>query len=555
MADVKTIEKDLNKQLEATTGVVNGTNVLINTTSQTTDTVIVEVRDYYLGPFDWLEENLKNIATIIQSKVDGATDKANVKIDTTEIVNTMPDTFPAFIKAKLKPMIDTIVSKITAQISSSTSGASGAADTAADTVVFGTYNSTLKPIKDTIDSIINTIKETLAGVFDTASSTVNGVSKVLTQDTPNIVSGLGQNVLQSKIMSLPAPVGGIVGDAFAKLQELGGGLFPNLQFMDLIKAALASGVTALVTGISGILSGIASTLSSITGDSAASEIIQKAIDEIQKASEQFQTNSVDSLTRTVNTNTNAIELLYALSAVLNYNNSNFTKLNNAKVSLDSLNKINSVVETIHREFETKTTATVKSWIKLIKHIHPQVDKNLEDLLYFKPISNDIASRTLGYYVDTQSLDLADWKTKLPTPVRLNLQHKLDPNDLNNINSSYHELNKVMCLNLSTEFTEERATRPNITGLNAHDYHIAGDSSYSSHIRNPIVILGVIGNLLSIFLGSIRLINYLVPISNYGKAISGSIDINIKDNVYSVNVKGAPYQKAVKAVDKSVLKPK
>lgn len=247
-----------------------------------------------------------------------------------------------------------------------------------------------------------------------------------------------------------------------------------------------------------------------------------------------------------------LELLQSLENVANYEESDLKKLNGAKTSIESFSKIEALIGTIHRQFKDYETAVIKNWLKILRKIHPEVDENIKDLLYFKPISDEIGSRTLGYYPDTQSLDLEDWGTDKPKPIRYNIEYKINKNDLDNINNSYKLLNQAMVRNLSTEFTEER--KANYNHNEAHDYHIAGDSTYSERMKETSLINLIEQKIKELLEDSYRLITYLNVISNYGEAVKGPIEIEINGKYYEVGLKGNPYQKQITAINNSPLIP-
>lgn len=288
---------------------------------------------------------------------------------------------------------------------------------------------------------------------------------------------------------------------------------------------------------------------------------------------QIQSNNTVNV---IDNNPSVIQTLQAYPSINDINKGEINNLNGAKVRIkpNSINSLIAVCKEIHKNFDSISAPTIKDWIHVIKNIHPLVQNAIKDLMYFKPISDEVGSRVLAYTPDLASLELKDWDSGKAQSIRGNLKQKIDNDDLDNITASYNKLNKRQVINTSNEFFLER-TRYNsmnlqgrivnpIIYLNAHDFHLAGDTSYGTY-TDPILgvpinhiastSLLVLGILYGYLLGSIRLINYIWPISNYGTASNVVVEVEIEKQKTNIDMKGNIAQVPVSVINNSVLIPK
>ena len=119
--------------------------------------------------------------------------------------------------------------------------------------------------------------------------------------------------------------------------------------------------------------------------------------------------------------------------------------------------------------------------------HTNVQKLLQDLSIFKPVSEYIGSWVMAYTPDTPSLPLACWGQNFdttpdaPVAVRLNMVGKLPKGVRDNIEKSYVGLNNEFVKNISNEFME--GSNKSAPSFVAHAYRIVGDYSfYNYHIK-------------------------------------------------------------------------
>lgn len=109
---------------------------------------------------------------------------------------------------------------------------------------------------------------------------------------------------------------------------------------------------------------------------------------------------------------------------------------------NSVLKIYRAIEKIHNTFNEKKTPEVKNWIKLLTGLHPDVDKKIKNLGYWKkPYSEVIGTNTIVYYPTIESIDITNWGQKpkfvnnevkwflepweSPSYLRETVRHKLD----------------------------------------------------------------------------------------------------------------------------------
>jgi len=135
----------------------------------------------------------------------------------------------------------------------------------------------------------------------------------------------------------------------------------------------------------------------------------------------------------------------------------YLKFTGAKVKLNSIDELVKVIEIINNRLGTlDDPELIRIWIHKVIKTSPIVDERTKDLLYFKPVSEEIGSTYLLHTQDTQTLALQDWITNKPTPIRGTLKEKLDNTTYNQVTSAYHELNIAMNNNISTEYFYERS---------------------------------------------------------------------------------------------------
>jgi len=239
----------------------------------------------------------------------------------------------------------------------------------------------------------------------------------------------------------------------------------------------------------------------------------------------------------------------------------YLKFTGAKVKLNSIDELIMVIETINKRLGTlDDPELIRNWIHKVIRTHPEVDEGTKDLLFFKPVSEQIGSTYILHTPDTASLALEDWTTEKPIPIREVLKTKLDPNTYGQALSAYHDLNEAMVANISTEYFYERIEEAKRDqgnnylnkSLLSNDFHIAGDYSFGN------TLLGLsesLMNALIAYMGSTdKLLNWLFPINNTDEAISRGIKITVEGNDITVNLKGDKSGVIATVIDETPITP-
>jgi len=218
----------------------------------------------------------------------------------------------------------------------------------------------------------------------------------------------------------------------------------------------------------------------------------------------------------------------------------YLKFSGARVKLDSITEIISFVKIINGLFDEYPLPTLKTWIHILKNIHPLVDKETSTLKYFSPMSEEIGSTHYIHTIDTQSLALGCWGTYAPQCLRRALQYKIDTDMNNMLVDTYYKLNTNMSKNLSREFYEGDIDhgRSKLSGktLYNNDFHLAGDYNFTIIInRIKTDLLTIINNDLK---ETNKLITWLEGINTYtGEIPNNKITIKLEGNDVIVDLKG------------------
>lgn len=177
----------------------------------------------------------------------------------------------------------------------------------------------------------------------------------------------------------------------------------------------------------------------------------------------------------------------------------------------NLQKISTVITAANNDLSNKGIAETREIVKTLGKPNPILTGYIEQLKYFSPISENVGETLLGYTIDKPSLQLADWGTNIPKPIRMSSEHKVRKDIKTVINDSYASLNKKFVSNISNEFYQERNS---VIFNKAHSYHIAGDSLFAvDHISmEKSTLIGGLAKIFKSIIGEqVVLINYLSPI--------------------------------------------
>lgn len=233
----------------------------------------------------------------------------------------------------------------------------------------------------------------------------------------------------------------------------------------------------------------------------------------------------------------------------------YIQYSGAKVKLDSINQLVSVIKVINGKLSDADVATTRAWVHKIQKTHPLVDEEIKDLEYFKPISDEVGSTYLMHTPDTQTLALDDWATELPNPFRRTLEVKMDES-YSKVNEAYYNLNSAMSRNISTEYFEERKDQgDNVLGksLLSNDFHIAGDYTFGTDhvglLENTLMIA-----LITLVGGAGKLISWLTPVNTYDVAMEGPVQISVEGDEVLVNLRGDKAGVIATIIDETSISP-
>jgi len=234
------------------------------------------------------------------------------------------------------------------------------------------------------------------------------------------------------------------------------------------------------------------------------------------------------------------------------------KLKNSYVQINSLNKIIELCQAIDGLLTSRDTAIMREWVTITKNLHPDVTTAISDFVHFKPISEEVGSRVLGYSQDTQSQRLDNWGSGDTTLIRKNLVLKLNSDQSAIITKSYQELSKRLAVGLPKEFYEDYkdiGTARSLQGrdpLGAHDFHLSGDITYRRVIDR--ITSDVKSSIVGYLADAIRLINYIYPINISATSTNEQLNIVVEGNNITVNLKKEMVTDVINKINNKVLRP-
>lgn len=246
--------------------------------------------------------------------------------------------------------------------------------------------------------------------------------------------------------------------------------------------------------------------------------------------------------------------------------------NNPKWNIDPLQKdlqdsktigldaIVQVIGKIHDTLDEEGTINIREHVRTLQQIHPNIDKQLINLKYFKPMSESVGAPFLAYTIDKSALPYVYWISPLPElkplAVRQNIINKLDSATLFSIEAAYTSLNQKLASNISNEYLVEDPNNIQPAHNTSHAYHIVGDYLwYVNHINNklPNKVLERMKESDPDFVDTIQLVNYLV-INNSGNGVSNDVyDIKTEGQKITVDRRNNPVTKGYIG-DTSAIKP-
>lgn len=208
-------------------------------------------------------------------------------------------------------------------------------------------------------------------------------------------------------------------------------------------------------------------------------------------------------------------------------------------------EIVKTITEIHETLNNKATPELKNWLRLLTGIHPEVDKQIRSLGYWKmPYSEVIGTNTILYYAGPDAVDIFYWAAKPQytsnevgtvsnnacSYIRESVRQKLDTVAVEMIQNANHMTTKNMRRNLiwesklttakgsGAEITQSRPIAPAKThgaSLNNDWYH----GTYRVSPMRGACRSDVITHLRSGGYNVDLLVNHLTPLTNTCKAQS------------------------------------
>ena len=264
----------------------------------------------------------------------------------------------------------------------------------------------------------------------------------------------------------------------------------------------------------------------------------------------------------------------------------------------SLETIYGVVSAIHETLNDKAAPEIKNWTRLLTGLHPEIDRRIKYLGYWKmPYSEVIGTNTIIYYAGTESVDITDWGnaprfldnevvwflTPWDTPhyIRESVRQKLDSaavemiQNANHVTTKYLRRNLIWEANITTkagtgaEVWQDRPILPTVShgaSLNNDWYHQTYRVMNGEHMAKNYSQQDAVKHLSSGGYYVQNLINHLTPLINISKAnnattafkaplgIEETFPNRSTDITVAVDNSGQPVYVNPIAVNNDVLKP-
>jgi len=247
------------------------------------------------------------------------------------------------------------------------------------------------------------------------------------------------------------------------------------------------------------------------------------------------------------------------------------KLRGSMVELDSINKTIEVAKEIHDLLPNKPIPILREWVDRISNMHPSVQEGIQNLDFFKPISQSVGATFLQKFSDTQTLGISNWGSGVEKSLRGVLGSKMNSITSRVVEESYAKLNKALTKNLSTEFWYDQDIYPFVSygSINANinigsldptgaysgdsgnqlvkyiynnDYHIVGDYLYKSVYLELLKTTVIEPLILSLFGDRIKLVNYITP-----SVIAETVD----NSFYAINIEEEGNTNIILVGDKNI----
>lgn len=274
------------------------------------------------------------------------------------------------------------------------------------------------------------------------------------------------------------------------------------------------------------------------------------------------------------------------------------KLLGAYCKTNSISEITKIIKEIHGTLNDKDTPEIKNWIRLLTGLHPEIDKQLKALGYWKmPYSEVMGTNTVIYYAGPDAIDIMYWAKQpkftsnivewftdpweSPSYIRESVRQKLDDAAVEMIQNTNHVTTKNLRRNLiwesrlttekgsGAEIPQERPIERSVPAIN-HGSSLNSDWYHQTYRimpnNKPHCRTDIIDHLKSGGFDVYKLVNHLTPLININRAQSVNArfeaPLGIEETfprrpaglVADIDNSGQKVLKVPTAVNNDVLKP-
>jgi hypothetical protein len=230
------------------------------------------------------------------------------------------------------------------------------------------------------------------------------------------------------------------------------------------------------------------------------------------------------------------------------------KLMGAFCKKNSIKETFSTIKNIHGTLNAKDTPEIKNWIRLLTGLHPELDKQIKNLGYWKmPYSEVMGTNTILYYAGPEAVDILYWAGEpkfttnkvewfttpweAPSYIRESTRQKLDSAAVEMIQNANHVTTKYLRRNLiwesrlttepktGAEIPQERPIMPKVPAINHgaslnndwyhQTYRIMDGEKMDKHVGRHDAICHLTGGGFYVH----QLVNHLTPLVNVNKSQS------------------------------------
>lgn len=247
---------------------------------------------------------------------------------------------------------------------------------------------------------------------------------------------------------------------------------------------------------------------------------------------------------------------------------------------DPINSILRSITRVHNSLNSKKTPEIKNWLRILTGIHPEIDRKIKKLGYWKmQHSENIGTNTITYNPDYSSVDVLKWGKITPcinndphiksngkiSYIRDSMRQKLDSPVVEFIQNANHIGTAFLLRNLTSErymSTDSRnggseiVIKGTIAKETAHGCSLNADVHHNERMES--IRMQCINDAISYLrrdgTDSYKLVNHITPLTN--KDISHGIGAILKDPLnieYNIPIKGSPKKYEIDQSGQRVLK--